>query len=584
MLRRRDLKPAKAGHTSRDSVPPRRLQDRNATETFAADPSVSSRRRLCVFWALPIGHLATIGSRSVALVLILVTSFALWPCALRAADPPRGRLVVGAKKFTEGAVLAELMAQVIEAHADLDVERRFNLAGTQVCFDALRLGDLDLYAEYTGTGLRDILQANESVGDATTTFAYVSTVFRQRFGLVWLAPFGFNNTYVLTMRRDRAAALGVTSLSDLAGRTLRYGVSHEFLQRPDGMPGLRASYNLQEASIVGMEHDLAYRALAEGAIDVADGYSTDAKLAQPDLVALRDDRPFFPPYEAAPLIRQEVLAQYPRVAAALALLAGRIDDATMRRLNYRVEAERFSPDQVAADFLRVNGLRAQTANPTPRAASLLALLWQRRGITLALAIQHLTLTLVAVLAASAVGIPLAIAVSRRGQSAAAILAVAGVLQTIPSIALLAFMLPFFGVGARPAIAALSLYGLLPILRNTVTGLRSVDPQMVEIGRGLGMRPWQVLCRVELPLSAPIILAGVRTSTVINIGTATLAAFIGAGGLGDPIVTGLSVTDTNLVLCGALPAAALAVAVDTLLSGVERLATPRGLRVLRGQRA
>jgi osmoprotectant transport system permease protein len=167
---------------------------------------------------------------------------------------------------------------------------------------------------------------------------------------------------------------------------------------------------------------------------------------------------------------------------------------------------------------------------------------------------------------------------RRPLLAGAALSTAGVLQTIPSIALLAFMLPVFGIGVAPAIAALFLYGLLPILRNTVAGLRSIDAQLIEVGRGLGMRPRDLLWRVELPLAAPVILAGIRTAAVINIGTATLAAFIGAGGLGDPIVTGLTVTDTNLVLSGALPAAALALVVDAALAGVERMATPRGLRL------
>lgn len=506
------------------------------------------------------------------------------PVATAARGAPAGRVVVGAKKFTESAVLAELMAQVLESHADLEVERRLNLAGTQICFDALRSGDIDLYAEYTGTGLRNILHAAEPAGGAAATFARVSAAFRQRFDLVWLAPFGFNNTYVLVMRRDRAAALGITSLSDLKRARLRYGVSHEFLQRPDGMPGLRRAYDLDEAGTAGMEHDLAYRALREGAIDVSDGYSTDAKLAGSELVVLDDDRAFFPPYEAAPLTRHEVIAQNPRLASALALLAGRIDDLTMRRLNHRVENEGLSPAQVAAEFLATAGLHHREVDATPRSASFFSLLWQRRHATLSLAAQHLTLTIGAVLAASALGIPLGIAASRRQRLAAAALAAAGVLQTIPSIALLAFMLPFFGIGIAPAMAALFLYGLLPILRNTVAGLRSVDPELVDVGRGLGMRPWQVLWHVELPLCAPVILAGVRSSTVINIGTATLAAFIGAGGLGDPIVTGLSITDTNLVLCGALPAAALAIGVDAVLAGVERAATPRGLRLRRRERS
>ncbi|HUI26851.1 MAG TPA: glycine betaine ABC transporter substrate-binding protein, partial [Candidatus Kryptonia bacterium] len=443
-------------------------------------------------------------------------------------------LVVGAKKFTEGAILGELMAQALEQHADAKVERRFNLAGTKVAFDALRTGAIDAYAEYSGTGLREVLGDMLAVSSAAEAFARVSRGFDQRYGLAWLAPFGFNNTYVLIMRAEQARALKIVNVSDAAVHPLRYGMSHEFLQREDGMPGLLRAYGLQTESLVGMEHDLAYQALADGAIDVSDGYSTDAKIVAGNLIALRDDKDFFPPYEAAPLVRRDLFARVPAAAAALALLAGRIDDATMRRLNHQVEFERREPADVAAGFLHELGLGAQRDRPEVREHSLLALLWQRRAVTLALAGWHLLLTGVAVALACVVAMPLGIGASRRPRLASAALGTAGVLQTIPSIALLAFMLPLFGIGARPAIMALFLYGLLPVLRNTVTGLRGVDPKLIEVGLGLGMRPRQLLWQVELPLAAPVIFAGVRTSTVINIGTATLAAFIGAGGLGDPI--------------------------------------------------
>jgi osmoprotectant transport system permease protein len=471
------------------------------------------------------------------------------------------------------------MAQVLERHAGARVERRFNLAGTQVAFDALRGGGIDCYAEYTGTGLRDILGDVTPVRSAAQAAARVSEAFAKRYGLVWLAPFGFNNTYVLIMRQRHAQELGVHTISALAAYPLRYGMSHEFLERQDGMPGLRQVYALNVASLVGMEHDLAYRALADGAIDVSDGYSTDAKIATRNLAVLRDDRQFFPPYEAAPLVRRELLARVPGAVEALALLAGRLDEETMRRLNHLVEGEGRSPAQAAAELLHQLGLTEVRSDPTGRSRSLGGVLWQRRRVTLDLAGWHLTLTGMAELLACAVALPLGIGASRRPHLATVAVGVAGVLQTIPSIALLAFMLPLFGIGARTAIAALFLYGLLPILRNTITGLRGIDQRIIEVGVGVGMTRGQLLRQVELPLAAPVIVAGIRTSTVINIGTATLAAFIGAGGLGEPIVTGLTVTDVNLILSGALPAAALALLVDGLLSRVERWATPRGLRVV-----
>lgn len=516
---------------------------------------------------------------SVRLLLVLLAS---GPPIQALADPTPPTVVVGAKNFTEGAVLGELMAQLIEQRAGAHVERRFNLAGTQVAFEALRNGGIDVYAEYTGTGLRDILGDASPVESAAQALARVSAAFAQRYDLLWVAPFGFNNTYVLMMGHDRAQALGISTVSDAAVHPLRYGMSHEFLDRRDGMPGLRRVYDLNVASLVGMEHDLAYRALAEGAIDVSDGYSTDAKIVTQHLAVLVDDKHFFPPYEAAPLLRRDLVTRLPAVVDALALLAGRIDDETMRRLNHGVEGENRTPADVAATFLNQLGLSHTVVDTQTRAHSLLGVLWQRRRVTLDLATWHLVLTGSAELLACLVAIPLGIVASRRPRLATLALGGAGVLQTIPSIALLAFMLPLFGIGAKPAIAALFLYGLLPILRNTVTGLRGIDHRIIEVGLGLGMTPAQLLRQVELPLATPVMLAGVRTSTVINIGTATLAAFIGAGGLGEPIVTGLTVMDVNLVLSGALPAALLAVLVDGVLAGVERWATPRGIRLTRAE--
>lgn len=498
--------------------------------------------------------------------------------AASAAEVSEQRLVIGAKKFTESALLAELMAQLLERDLGVVVERRFNLGGTEIAYGALVRGEIDLYAEYTGTALRAVLHDERKLG-AAATLALVSRRLARRDKVAVLAPFGFDNSYALMMRADRARALRVTRLSDLRGHPLRYGVSHEFARRVDGLPGLTAAYGLHPAGVVHMEHDLVYQALADRVIDVADAYTTDAHLADGGLVALPDDRGFFPPYEAAPFVRQELLRRMPQVAGALALLAGRIDDVLMRRLNAQVELEHRSVKAVAARVLGDLGLvRHQQTSPPPRRSGLFSLLWQRRWRTLQLAAQHLLLTGVAVLAACCFGIPLALAVSRRRRAATLTIGAAGILQTIPSIALLAFMLPLFGIGARPAIVALFLYGLLPIVRNTIAGLRSVDSHLLEVALGLGMTRAQRLWRVELPLAVPVILAGVRTAAVINVGTATLAAFIGAGGLGEPIVTGLTMSDFDLVLSGALPAALLALLIDGLLGGLERLATPRGMRL------
>lgn len=496
---------------------------------------------------------------------------------LAAQDPAPREVVVGAKNFTESELLQELMAQMLEEHAGVEV-KRVKFQGTELCFGALEKDAIQVYAEYTGTGLRNILKDDAPIRGAADAFARVRAAFEERWDLVWEAPFGLNNTYVLVMRRGKAEAMGIRTIGDLAGKDVAWGVSHEFLARPDGIPGIREAYGFRPADLRGMQHDLAYEALRQGAIDVMDGYSTDGRLVDPELVLLEDDRKFFPPYEAAPLARADFLRDVPGARRAFALLAGRLDDDTMRRLNYEVDVKRRSPREVAAEFLKSSGLHDVRLAPEVANPGFLAFLWARKGRTMVLTGQHLFLTGLSVLLACVVGVPLGIRAAGVPRLASAVLGVAGVLQTVPSIALLAFMLPLFGVGPAPAIAALFLYGLLPILRNTVTGLQGVDPRLREVGTGLGMTRRQLLWKVELPIAVPVILAGIRTSAVINIGTATLAAFIGAGGLGDEIVTGLARTDNNLILAGAIPAAVLAVAVDALLGRAGRGITPRGLRI------
>jgi osmoprotectant transport system permease protein len=339
-----------------------------------------------------------------------------------------------------------------------------------------------------------------------------------------------------------------------------------------------------------MEHGLAYEALARGQIDLIDAYSTDGKLRRYDVVVLEDDLGFFPPYHAAPLVRREALLRHPSLRDVLWRLAFRIDDATAMELNYRVEVGGEAFADVARSFLAARGLGPgappdATASPgLPRnQRGVLASLWSARQRLLSLLLEHLGLVAVAVAFAALLAVPLGIAVRGAPTLRGLLLGGAAVLQTIPSLALLAFLIavPWLGLGARSAVVALVLYAVLPILRNTCTGLDGVDPELVEVAKGLGLTPRQVMLRVRLPLAIRTILAGVRTAAVITVGIATLAAFIGAGGLGQPIVEGLYLNDTALVLCGAVPAALLALAVDGVLGLLERALTPRGLRAAAG---
>lgn len=489
-------------------------------------------------------------------------------------------VVVASKQFTEGRLLAEILAQLLEARTDLRVERRMDLGGTRIVFEALRAGEIDLYPEYTGTGLLEILHA-ERAGSPEETWRTVREAFRREYDLEWLEPLGFNNSYALAMQRSRAEELGLRALSDLkAHPELRYGISLEFLNRADGWGALREACGLarEGLDVRGLQHGLAYEAVAQGQVDVTDAYTTDGKLERYGLVVLKDDLGFFPPYDAAPVVRGETLRRHPEVGRALQLLAGSLTDADMQRLNFRVEERREAFEAVAADFLASRGLVEKSgATPGGRPLGLLAGFASHGAELPKLVQQHLSLTALSVLLAALVGIPLGIALTRWPALAPPVLAGAGVLQTIPALALLAFFIPIpgLGLGPRSAILALALYALLPILRNTWTGLRSVDAGVLEAARGMGLSPRQVLTLVELPLAVPTIMAGLRTSAVITVGGATLAAFIGAGGLGQPILTGLYLNDPARILSGAVPAAVLAVLVDQGLGLLEARLAPRG---------
>jgi len=494
-----------------------------------------------------------------------------------------GRIVIGSKNFTENRLLAEIMATLIEARTDIEVERRINLGGTTVVFAALRAGQIDLYPEYTGTGWSIHLGRTDRVHDPLRAYLEVAAEFERRWDIEWLEPFGFANSYALAMDAHRAEDLGVRSISDLVPfeDRLEAGVSHEFLNREDGYPGLAEVYGLDIDDLRGMEHGLAYEAIRTGRIDVVDTWTTDGKLLRYDIRILEDDSAFFPPYDAAPIIRGETLDRMPGLRPLLNRLAFRIDDGRMRELNYRVEEEGGTFEEVARSFLRDEGLieagPSRAVRPE-REDGFISFLWTRRGETLRLVLEHLWLTGMAVLLAIVTAVPLGIWLTRRLSLAPAIVGATGVIQTVPSLALLAFMIPVpgLGLGARSAIAALFLYALLPILRNTYTGIREVDTDLIEAARGMGLDGRQILMRIELPLATRTIMAGVRTSTVISIGVATLAAFIGAGGLGDPIVTGLQLNDIRLILSGAIPAALLAILVDWLLGRLERSLVPKGL--------
>jgi osmoprotectant transport system permease protein len=475
---------------------------------------------------------------------------------LAAAAAQAEPLVVGSKRFTESYILGELIAQSARA-AGAEVEFRPGMGGTAILYEALRTGAIDLYPEYTGTIAREILQ-----GEARASLESLNARLAP-LGLAASAPLGFNNTYAIGVRREVAEKRGLRRISDLTGqRQLRLGFGHEFLGRRDGWPGLAAAYGLAQRPR-GLDHGLAYEALAAGEVDVIDLYSTDAKIARYDIAVLEDDRGFFPAYDAVLLHRADVPQRFPRAWHALAALEGSIDAERMRRMNAAAELEGRS----FAEAARLHGA-ARAAPPRAGGRTLFDALvgpdfWR-------LTREHLVLVFASLAASIAAGVPLGVAAAKRPRLAQPILGAVGVIQTIPSLALFAFLIALTGaIGTWPALVALFLYALLPIVRNTHAGLDGVGAGMRDAARALGLSARQTLWRIELALALPTILAGVKTSAVINVGTATIAAFIGAGGYGERIASGLALNDNVMLLAGAIPAAALALLVQAAFELCER---------------
>ena len=492
-------------------------------------------------------------------------------------------VVVASKPFAESYVLAEIFAQLLEARG-MEVDRRFGLGGTEISFGALREGAIDVYPEYTGTGLAAIL-GEVMRADNEAVFRYVSETFRERWDVRWLAPLGFENTYAIAVRRETAERLGLSTLSDLAreGGELRAGFTPDFIGRSDGLPGLRDVYGFEPAETHPLLQAIKYEALVESGVDVIDGYSTDGLIAGYDLVVLEDDRGFFPPYQAAALASGDFWRERPEAIAALSELSGLLAVERMREWNRRAEADDEPVSDIARDALAEIGLvvpeGGEVATPPARdEIGFASYMWSNRIDLLLLVRRHLLLVAVSLGAATLLAIPTGLLLVRVQGGAEGVIRGIGLVQTIPSIALLAFMIPVLGIGVAPAVVALFLYSLFPILRNTYTGVRDANPAAVDAARALGMTPAQLLRHVRLPLAAPVIMAGLRTAAVINVGTATIAAFIGAGGLGDPIVAGLALSDTHMILSGAVPAAALALLVDAGLGVAERWVAPGGVAV------
>lgn len=503
------------------------------------------------------------GAVALALTWPAATAFPQTPTATAPASRAApGPARIGSKRFTESYILGEILAQTIRRGGGA-AEHRQGLGNTAIVLGALESGAIDVYPEYTGTIAREVFQL-----DHDPTLAELNGLLAPR-GLKASIPLGFNNSYAIGVRDVDAQRLGLNRIGDLAQHPdLRLAMTQEFLGRQDGWPGLKTAYQLPFATPRGMDHGLAFQAIAEGRVDAIDVYTTDAKIDRYAIRVLDDNRHFFPAYDAVLLHRIDFETRLPQAWAALQPLAASIDDATMRRLNAAAELDHQSFDTVARRYLDGEFGAATTAATASFGQRFIERLFGEDFGRLTR--EHLVLVFGSVLVSIAVGVPLGVVAARRPRLASAVLATISVVQTIPSLALLAFLIPLTGqIGFIPAFIALVLYALLPIVRNTCAGLLEVPKGLSEAGAALDLSPRQVLRLIELPMARPVILAGVKTSAVINVGTATIAAFIGAGGYGERITTGLALNDHATLLAGAVPAAVLALLIEAGFNWLER---------------
>ncbi|HEY1685175.1 MAG TPA: glycine betaine ABC transporter substrate-binding protein [Tepidisphaeraceae bacterium] len=467
---------------------------------------------------------------------------------------------VGSKAFTESVILGELATQ-LGNNAGVATIHRSQLGGTRLLWEALLSGQIDIYPEYTGTIIQELIP-----GTAKDTAA-IEAALKER-GIGMTQPLGFNDTYALGVPENLARKLNLHSISDLGKYPLlRFGFSNEFLNRKDGWPLVQAVYALPQTNVTGLDHDLAYRAVSSGSIDVIDLYSTDAEIEFYHLRVLDDDRHVFPGYEAVYLYRLDLRDRAPAIIKAISRLEGAIDAPHMIAMNASSKLQKIPEATVASRFL----LAQFQIKSTPHVDGMAAQLLLRTR-------EHLLLVGISLAASIILAIPLGVLAFLLPRTGQVILALVSVIYTIPSLALLVFMIPLLGIGTVPAIVALFLYGLLPIVRNTHAGLAGIAPSLRESAIVLGLSPGARLWKIELPLAAPSILAGIKTAAVINVGTATIGALIGAGGYGQPILTGIRLADNRLILLGAIPAAILALLVQGGFGLLERYIVPRGLRI------
>lgn len=488
-------------------------------------------------------------------------------------------IVIGSKIFTESIVLGEMLALLLEEKYRQPVKRQFYLGGTQFVFNALRFQEIDIYPEYTGTAYAVILNLSKPAS-ASKIYNIIQSRFLKNFNMVWSPTLGFNNTYALAVSKDDNRFKNIHKISDLKGKAQKFSLAmgHEFLERKDGYRHFIQAYklNFSDKKNKNMNSGLMYSALKNKQVDMIMAYSTDGRIKAHNLKILKDDKKFFPIYEATYLTRKNILKQYPPLKKAFEDLAYNISEKEIIFLNDQVDRLKKEVSIVAKKFLIQKKLLKHQVKKD-KTSKWFSYYYGKQKYLVEIFIEHLILTFSSLFLAIAFSIPIGILASRKKKFAKVIFPIINTVNTIPSLALLGFLIPLLGIGYTPAIIALLIYALLPLIRNTYEGIRVIDPNFIEVAVGLGLTKFQILKRVELPLALPVILGGIRTAAVIIVGTATLAALIGAGGFGEPIFRGIASLHTKMIFLGAVPTALLAIALDRFLSLIEKIFVSKGLK-------
>jgi len=445
-------------------------------------------------------------------------------------------ITIGAKKFTEANVMAYVLAHTLKSiDSSLDIKVLENLGGTGIVTTATENQEIDLYVDYTGT-----LKETFKTTDETLPGELLKHNLKFGFEL------GFNNSYGMAVKHHST----LSKMSDIKNHH-RLGISHEFLKRKDGFSGLASHYGFNIKPLV-IEYSLLQHSLKSDKLDIIEIFTTDAKIIKYNLKVLKDDQHFYKRYDALVVFNKTFYEQNKQLVSDLSSkLFLKISDKQIQKLNHLVDIEGLNYEESARSFTKSN---------THIKSSYESTIWPHFY-------EHLEYLFLTIIICIFIGVPLGVTTAKSQLFERVILSLISITQTIPSLALLVFLIPLFGLGKTTTLIALCLYGLLPIVKSTHMGIKKIPKELSEYSKLIGMSFFQRIFKIEIPLALIDIVSGVKLTAIYTIGVTVIAAFVGAGGLGTLIVTGLSLNNTDIILQGALPSAGLAIIVEIIFQKV-----------------